>query len=101
MARGTGVGRGLRLRLPYPAFQERAEPMTSARMTQFAQRFGFDLPDALARDREILSDFFQRVLAAVLQSETHFNDLLLAGRERLQYLRRLLAQVQVDHCVGR
>ena len=38
-------------------------------MTQLAERFGFDLADALARDREALAHFFERVLAAVLQAE--------------------------------
>ena len=74
--------------------------MAAAGVAQFAQRLGFDLADALARDREVLADFFERVLAAVLQAEAHLDDLLFARRERLQHLRGLLPQVQIDHRVG-
>ena len=31
-------------------------------MLQLAQRLGFDLADTLARDAELLADFFQRVI---------------------------------------
>ena len=65
--------------------------MAAAGMAQFAQRFGFDLADALARDREVLADFFQGVLAAVLQAETHFDDLLFARAEGLENFGGLFA----------
>src|SRR5579884_2440286 len=71
--------------------------MTAAGVPQLAQRLGLDLADALARYREMLADLFQRMLAAVLQPEAHFDDLLLAGAERLQHLRGLLPQVEIDH----
>ena len=54
-------------------------------MTQLAQRFRFDLADALARDRERLADFFERVLAAVVQTKAHLDDFFLARRQRLQH----------------
>jgi len=48
-------------------------------VAEFAERLGFDLADAFARDGEALADFFERVFAAVRrQSEAHLNDLLLA-----------------------
>jgi hypothetical protein len=75
--------------------------MAPAWVPQLAQRLGLDLPDPLARDREILSDFFQSVLAAVLQAEAHLDDFLFARRERLQHLCGLFAQIQIDHGVGR
>jgi hypothetical protein len=65
-------------------------------MPKLSQSFGLDLTNALARDGEVLADFFERVLAPVLQAETHLDDLLFARAERLQDLCRLLAKVQVD-----
>ena len=58
--------------------QKRAQAMAAAGMAQFAQRLGFDLADAFARHGEVLADFFERVLAAVLQAEAHLDDLLFA-----------------------
>ena len=75
--------------------------MAAAGVAQFAERLGFNLADTLARHCEILPHFLERVLAAVFQAEAHLDDLLLARRERLEYLRRLLPQVQIDHRVGR
>src|ERR1039458_3533076 len=105
---GQGYGRQPRppevCRL-YPAagavFQERAQPMAAARMAQFAEGLGFNLADALPRNRKILPHFFQRVLTPVFQAKAHLNDLLFARRERLQHLRRLLPQIEIDHRIGR
>ena len=38
-----------------------------------------------------LAHFLERVLAAVIQAETHLDDLLLARRQRFQHGLRLLA----------
>ena len=40
-------------------------------MTKFAQRLGFDLANALARDFEVLSDFFQRVIGLLADAKAH------------------------------
>jgi hypothetical protein len=40
------------------AFQEDTEDAAAGRMPQLAQRFRFDLPDALARHCERLADLF-------------------------------------------
>src|SRR5207253_800430 len=77
--------------------EEGAEAMAAAGVAQLAEGLCFDLADALASDGEVLSDFFERVLAAVLQAEAHLDDLLLARAERLQDLSGLFAKVQVDH----
>ena len=53
-------------------------------MPQLAQCLCLDLPDALARHREVLADLFERVLAAVTHPEPHLDHLLLARGERLQ-----------------
>jgi hypothetical protein len=47
------------------SIHEGAQLARSRRMTQLAQRFGFDLADAFAGYCEALPDFFQRVLAAI------------------------------------
>src|SRR5215470_5998314 len=70
-------------------------------MTQLAQRLSFNLPDTLAGDGKGLSDFFKRMLGAVLESEAHLDDLLFARCERAENVRRLFLQVHVDHSLGR
>src|ERR1043165_4537171 len=82
--------------LPNP-LQKRLELARARRVAQFAERLGFDLPDALARDGEVLADLFERVLAAVrAAAEAHLDDLLFARREGRQNLLRDLAQVRDD-----
>src|SRR5207245_10306345 len=76
--------------------EEGAQPVTAAGMPEFAQRLGFDLPDTLARYREVLANFFERVFAAILQAEAHLDDLLFARAEGLEDFRGLLAQVEID-----
>src|SRR6266542_7164940 len=76
---------------------EEAPELLGARgMAELAERLGLDLPDALARDREVLPHLFERVLAAVREPEPEAQDLLLARRERVQHLVRLLAERQRD-----
>src|SRR5215471_11061446 len=82
-------------------FQERLQPPAARRMAQLAQRLGFDLPDALARDGEALADFLERVLAAVADAEAHLDDLLFARRERLEHRLGLFLEIQIDHGLGR
>ena len=50
------------------AFEEGAQFPRTRRMAQLAQCFRFDLADALAGDSERLADFFERVLAAIIQA---------------------------------
>src|SRR6185295_14773169 len=71
-------------------------------MPQLAQRFGFDLSNALARYREMLPNFLQRVLTSIgTEAEPHLDDLLLARCERLQDLFGNLPEISGDYCVGR
>src|SRR5215472_11201509 len=81
--------------------EECAQAMTAAGMPQFPQGFRFDLADTLAGYGKMLADFFERMLAAVLQAKAHLDDLFLARTERLQHLGGLLAQVEVDDGLGR
>ncbi len=55
--------------------------MAAAGVAQFTERLGFNLPDALAGDGEVLAHFFKRVLAAVLQTKTHLDDFFFAWGE--------------------
>src|SRR5436305_15326664 len=65
-------------------------------MPQLPQRLSLDLPDTLAGDCERLSDFFERVLAAVFKAKPHLDDLLLARRQSAKHVRSLVFQVDVD-----
>src|SRR5579871_5771073 len=49
------------------SIHKRPQLPRTRRMTQFAQRLGFDLSDAFASHSERLAYFFQRVLAAIFQ----------------------------------
>src|SRR5581483_2450358 len=81
---------------------EEAPQLLGARgMTELAQRLRLDLADALARDREVLTDLLERMLAAVRQSEAQPQDLLLARRERVQHLVGLLTEAEADDRVDR
>ncbi len=53
-------------------------------MAQLAQGPGFDLPNALAGDGERLTNFLQRVLCTVFQTEAHLDDLLLTQGQGAQ-----------------
>src|SRR6266566_710898 len=69
-------------------------------MAQLAQRLGLNLADALAGDGKRLPDFFEGVLAAIVQSEAHLDDFLFARRQGFQYGRGLFLQIQVDDRIG-
>src|SRR3981081_2752354 len=84
-----------------PPFEKRAKLAAARRMAQLAERLGLDLPDALTRDREALTDFLEGVLAAVPDAEPHLDDLFLARRQRLEDRFGLLLEIQVDHRFGR
>src|SRR5882724_7840286 len=70
-------------------------------MPQLAQRLRLNLTNALARDGKRLTDFFERVLAAVIKAETHLDNFFLARRQGLQHRGSLFLQVQVNDRVGR
>src|SRR6266571_2015452 len=70
-------------------------------MLQLAQRLGLDLADALARDRELLADLFQRMVGVHADAEAHAQDTLLARRERGEHARRGLAQIRPDRRIDR
>jgi hypothetical protein len=51
-------------------------------MFQFTQRLGFDLADALAGQRELLADFFQRVVGVHADAEAHTQHALCTSYTR-------------------
>ena len=70
-------------------------------MAQFAQGLRFDLPNALARDGELLSHFFQRVIGFFADAEPHAQDLFFARRQSRQNFAGLFLQVDIHHRIGR
>src|SRR6185437_2693286 len=93
--RATGIRAGRRVSRLL-ALHESFEVTGAPGLAQLAQRLGLDLPDALARHRELLSDFFQRVVGLLSDTEAHPQDLLFARRQRRQHLALLLAEVALN-----
>src|SRR3984957_14806417 len=81
--------------------QEASQFPRARRVLQLAQRLGLDLADALARHRELLADFFQRVVGVHAYAEAHAQHAFLARRQRSQNARGGLAQVRLDRGVDR
>src|SRR4051794_5996164 len=73
--------------------QEAPQLARPAWVLELPERLGLDLPDALAGDRELLADLFQRVVGVHADAETHAQHSLLAGRQCRQHPGRGLAQV--------
>jgi hypothetical protein len=63
------------------AIEEGSEDLRSARVFELPQRFGFDLPNALARNRKLLADFLERVVAIHAETEAHTHHALFACRQ--------------------
>src|SRR5665811_1508997 len=70
-------------------------------MLQLPERLGLDLPDALAGDRELLANLFQRVVGVHTDAEAHAQHALFARRQRSQHAGGSLAQVRLDGGVDR
>src|SRR5690242_4301066 len=81
---------------------EEAAQLARARgVLELAERLRLDLPDALARHRELLADLLQRVVGVHADAEAHAKDALLARGERGEDAGRRLAQVGLDRGVER
>src|SRR5690606_10805566 len=72
--------------------QEASQLLAAARMTELAQRLRFDLTDTLARDVELLADFFERVVRVHVDAETHAQHFRFARREAGEDAVRRLAE---------
>ena len=62
-------------------------------MPKLAQRFCFDLADALTGDGEALAYLFERVLAAILEAEAQAVDFFLSRRKAFQHSRCLFMKI--------
>ena len=62
--------------------QEAPQLAASARMFQLPQGFRFDLPNPFACDRELLTDFFERMVRIHPDAETHPKDTFFARGQR-------------------
>src|SRR5947208_17134706 len=76
--------------------QKAAEFSRAARVFELSQRFRLDLAYPLASHRELLTNFFERVVGVHTNSETHSEHPLLARRQRGQDAGRGLAQIGLD-----
>src|SRR6185437_4590623 len=83
------------------ALDEALELLRAARVAELAERLRLDLADALAGHLEVLADLLEGVIALLADAEAHAQDLLLARRQGLEHLPRLLGEVHVDHRLGR
>src|SRR5579875_2193039 len=73
----------------------------AARMAQLAQGLGLDLPDALACDMELLTHFFKRATASIVQTEAQLQHLALSLRQAIQHILYLLLEQLVAGRVRR
>src|SRR5215813_9299653 len=61
-------------------------------MSQFSQRFGFDLADTFARNIEEITYFFERVVFSIFQSKTQLEHFTFTIRKRCECALYLLTQ---------
>ena len=94
LPRGDGVK--CSLHSASQALDETAQLFASTRMPQFAQRLGFDLPDALAGHFEVLSDFLERMIGGLADAESFAQHFFFPRRQRLQCAVDLALQVVAD-----
>src|SRR5438105_410250 len=69
-----------------------AQLLGSARMPQFAKRFGFDLPNPFPGDAELTTDFLQRTLASVVQTKSQGDNAALTLGKRPKHVMYRVAQ---------
>ena len=70
-------------------------------MFQLAERLGLDLANAFARHRELLADFFQRMIGVHADPEAHAQHAFLARRQGGQHPGCRLAKIRLDRGVDR
>jgi hypothetical protein len=58
--------------------EKRTHLSTAGRVFEFPQGFGFNLPNPLASNRELLADLFERVIGVHADPEAHPEHALLA-----------------------
>src|SRR5882724_731532 len=88
----------LRLRRHRRPIEESTQPSRARRVTKFRKRLRFDLAYALACDVEVLPNLFKPpLLAGLIETKTHLDDLFLPRSQRREHVFSQLAQV-VGYC---
>mgnify|MGYP007081500513 CR=1 FL=1 len=70
-------------------------------MAQFRERLALDLTDALTRDAEFATHFFERARMTVFKAETQRDDLALTLCQALERFRELLLEHGEAGCIRR
>lgn len=81
--------------------QKAAQFARTAWVLELAERFGFNLANAFAGNRELLADFFQRVIRVHADTKAHAQHAFFTRCERCQNAGRCFAQVAVDRSIQR
>ena len=87
--------------LHLPHFEESVQLAYARGMAHLAERFGLDLPDAFARDAELLAHLFERAGIAVTQAETQGEDHLLALTQAAEHVGEFVFQQAEARDLGR
>src|SRR5581483_9219663 len=70
-------------------------------VAQLRECFRFDLPDALARERELFTDLFERARTTVRETEAKFEHATLAIGERVECAAKVFLQHRCERALGR
>src|SRR5688572_13051162 len=81
--------------------REHLELLGAGGVAHALERLGLDLANALARDTELLADFFQGPVVAVGQPVAQAQDARLARLERLQQRQRARAPLAAERRLER
>src|SRR5947207_2795456 len=76
----------------FAKFGEPRQALTADRLTKLDEAAGLDLANAFARYAVALGDLVEGARLAILEAETQFDHLALAGRQRPQHLGDALLQ---------
>ena len=100
MNTGSENPRTLRAYFPFFAVQEAFQLIGARRVAQFAQCFGFDLADALARNVKLFAHFFQRVVGVHINAKAHPQHFCFARGQAFQYAGGYFAQAGIHGRIG-
>src|SRR6187397_1819365 len=81
--------------------EESPQSAAAAWVPQLSKRFRFDLTNAFARHREVMSDLFEGLFGAVFQAESHLDNTLFARGQCIDNLFAHFFEVDVNDRVCR
>jgi hypothetical protein len=73
-------------------FQKSVQLPDARGVPHFAERLGFDLPDALARDPELAADFFERARVAISKAEPQLQHFSFAFGQAAKHVAQFVAE---------